>query len=229
MGNALCTLFRHRSVKVLYFGLDAAGKTTLLYRLKLGEIVTTIPTMSFNLETVNHNGLDMVTWDVGSRDKSRAIYRHFTVDMDASIFVVDSSDHERLGEAVDEFIKHIVPHAEELQVPIVVLANKQDVASAMTPEVVREAINSKRSISTDMEVFPTTALTFVGVNSALDWLTSKLAAKLARESYFPLVSSAALGKMMQYPVSIVKSSFLRVTGLFDSDDQSEAGVRTATT
>ena len=33
-------------------GLDAAGKTTILYKLKLGEVVTTIPTIGFNVETV---------------------------------------------------------------------------------------------------------------------------------------------------------------------------------
>jgi GTPase SAR1 family protein len=35
-------------------GLDAAGKTTILYKLKLGEVVTTIPTIGFNVETVEY-------------------------------------------------------------------------------------------------------------------------------------------------------------------------------
>ena len=51
-------------------GLDAAGKTTVLYRMKLGEVVTTIPTIGFNVETVNFKNINMVVWDVGGRDKS---------------------------------------------------------------------------------------------------------------------------------------------------------------
>jgi hypothetical protein len=39
----------HSSFRGLIMGLDAAGKTTVLYRLKLGELVTTIPTIGFNV------------------------------------------------------------------------------------------------------------------------------------------------------------------------------------
>lgn len=38
-------LFGKREMRILMVGLDAAGKTTILYKLKLGEIVTTIPTI----------------------------------------------------------------------------------------------------------------------------------------------------------------------------------------
>lgn len=38
-------------------GLDAAGKTTILYKLKLGEVVTTIPTIGFNVETVEYKNI----------------------------------------------------------------------------------------------------------------------------------------------------------------------------
>jgi len=52
-------------------GLDAAGKTTILYKLKLGEIVTTIPTIGFNVETVEYKNISFTVWDVGGQDKVR--------------------------------------------------------------------------------------------------------------------------------------------------------------
>ena len=52
-------------------GLDAAGKTTILYKLKLGEIVTTIPTIGFNVETVEYKNICFTVWDVGGQDKIR--------------------------------------------------------------------------------------------------------------------------------------------------------------
>ena len=50
-------------------GLDAAGKTTILYKLKLGEVVTTIPTIGFNVETVEYKNISFTVWDVGGQDK----------------------------------------------------------------------------------------------------------------------------------------------------------------
>ena len=54
-------------------GLDAAGKTTILYRLKLGEVVTTIPTIGFNVETLQYKNVNFTAWDVGSRSKIRPV------------------------------------------------------------------------------------------------------------------------------------------------------------
>lgn len=53
MGNMFATLFKglfgKKEMRILMVGLDAAGKTTILYKLKLGEIVTTIPTIGKNM------------------------------------------------------------------------------------------------------------------------------------------------------------------------------------
>ncbi|XP_058768186.1 uncharacterized protein LOC131641909 [Vicia villosa] len=53
--------------------LDAAGKTTILYKLKLGEIVTTIPTIGFNVETVEYKKITYTVWDVGGQDKDQLL------------------------------------------------------------------------------------------------------------------------------------------------------------
>lgn len=58
-------------------GLDAAGKTTILYKLKLGEVVTTIPTIGFNVETVEYKNISFTVWDVGGQDKIRPLWRHY--------------------------------------------------------------------------------------------------------------------------------------------------------
>ena len=56
----------------MMIGLDEAGKTTLLYRLKLGEVVTTIPTMGFNVETVEYKEISFTVWDIGGASSERA-------------------------------------------------------------------------------------------------------------------------------------------------------------
>merc|ERR1712054_425103 len=81
MGLAFGKLFSRLSgkndVKFTMVGLDAAGKTTILYKLKLGEIVTTIPTIGFNVETVGWKNIKFQVWDVGGQDKIRPLWRHY--------------------------------------------------------------------------------------------------------------------------------------------------------
>ena len=75
MGNITTNLSKSlgltkEPLKILTFGLDAAGKTTMLYKLKLGEIITTIPTIGYNVETLYSKDMNLIAWDVGGRDKS---------------------------------------------------------------------------------------------------------------------------------------------------------------
>ena len=68
MGNLVTKLFDSffgkKDMRIVMLGLDAAGKTTVLYKLKLGEVVTTIPTIGFNVETVQYKNINFNVWDV---------------------------------------------------------------------------------------------------------------------------------------------------------------------
>ena len=75
MGNITTNLSKSlgltkEPLKILTIGLDAAGKTTMHYKLKLGEIITTIPTIGYNVETLYSKDMNLIAWDVGGRDKS---------------------------------------------------------------------------------------------------------------------------------------------------------------
>merc|ERR1712115_92880 len=98
-------LFGKKQMRILMVGLDAAGKTTILYKLKLGEIVTTIPTIGFNVETVEYKNISFSVWDVGGQDKIRPLWRHYYQNTQGLIFVVDSNDRERIQDAREELHK----------------------------------------------------------------------------------------------------------------------------
>src|SRR3954469_20274036 len=106
MGGAFAKLFAglfgKKEMRILMVGLDAAGKTTILYKLKLGEVVTTIPTIGFNVETVEYKNISFTVWDVGGQDKIRPLWRYYFQNTQGLIFVVDSNDRERIGEAREE-------------------------------------------------------------------------------------------------------------------------------
>merc|ERR1712159_149622 len=92
-------MFRKQEMRILMVGLDAAGKTTILYKLKLGEIVTTFPTIGFNVETVEYKNISFTVWDVGGQDKIRPLWRHYFQNTQGVISVVDSNDQERIDDA----------------------------------------------------------------------------------------------------------------------------------
>src|SRR5215217_5497955 len=109
MGGKFTKLFSHmfgkQQMRVLMVGLDAAGKTTILYKLKLGEVVTTIPTIGFNVETVDYKNISFTVWDVGGQDKIRLLWRHYYQNTQGLIFVVDSNDRDRIDDAREELHK----------------------------------------------------------------------------------------------------------------------------
>ena len=112
-----------KEMRILMVGLDAAGKTTILYKFKLGEVVTTIPTIGFNVETVEYKNISFTVWDVGGQDKIRLLWRHYYQNTQGLIFVVDSNDRDRIDDAREELHKMLAE--EELRDSVVlVFANK---------------------------------------------------------------------------------------------------------
>eukprot|EP01105_Mastigella_eilhardi_P019989 TRINITY_DN4732_c0_g1_i1.p1 TRINITY_DN4732_c0_g1~~TRINITY_DN4732_c0_g1_i1.p1 ORF type:complete len:184 (+),score=54.73 TRINITY_DN4732_c0_g1_i1:105-656(+) len=117
--------------RVMMVGLDAAGKTTVLYRLHRGERVDTEPTLGFNVEVIDHAGARLTIWDLGGQEKIRPCWRKYFLLADGIIFVVDSADSERFEEAHRELTK--VLQANELKgAPLLLLANKQDATNAVS-------------------------------------------------------------------------------------------------
>ena len=58
-------------------GLAGAGKTTILFKSKIGEVVSSIPTIGFNVETVEYKNIKFTVWDVGGQDSIRAMWKHY--------------------------------------------------------------------------------------------------------------------------------------------------------
>lgn len=91
-------------MRILILGLDGAGKTTILYRLQVGEVVTTIPTIGFNVEQVTYKNLKFQVWDLGGQTSIRPYWRCYYSNTDAIIYVVDSADRDRIGISKDELL-----------------------------------------------------------------------------------------------------------------------------
>merc|ERR1711934_299609 len=149
-------------------GLDAAGKTTILYKLKLNEAVHTIPTIGFNVETVQHKNVSFTMWDVGGQDKIRGLWHHYFMGTNGVIFVVDSNDRDRLEEARDELNR--VLSADELRgCCVLVLANKQDLPKAMSPTQIADGLGLHKLKDRHWYIQASTATTGEGMHEGIDW------------------------------------------------------------
>ncbi|KAK9113733.1 hypothetical protein Syun_020530 [Stephania yunnanensis] len=181
-------LFAKREMRILMVGLDAAGKTTILYKLKLGEIVTTIPTIDmkntielagFNVETVEYKNISFTVWDVGGQDKVRLyirpLWRHYFQNTQGLIFVVDSNDRDRVVEARDEL--HRMLNEDELRdAVLLVFANKQDLPNAMNAAEITDKLGL-HSLRQRQYIQSTCATSGEGLYEGLDWLSNNIANK----------------------------------------------------
>jgi len=179
MGLFISKLFdklAKKDCRILMVGLDAAGKTTILYKLKLGEVVTTIPTIGFNVETVEYKNINFTVWDVGGQDKIRPLWRHYYQNTQGLIFVVDSNDRDRINEAKEELNK-MLQEDEMRDAILLVFANKQDLPNAMAAAEITDklALNTLRNRCWYIQ--STCATSGDGIYEGFDWLSKSISTK----------------------------------------------------
>ncbi|XP_075673275.1 ADP-ribosylation factor 2 isoform X2 [Castanea sativa] len=148
-------------MRILMVGLDASGKTTILYKLKLGEIVTSIPTIGFNVETVEYKNISFTVWDVGGQDKIRPLWRHYFQNTQGLIFVVDSNDRERLEEARNELHRILV----------------EDLPNSMSASEVADKLGLYSLNQRPWYVQRASATSGQGLYEGLDWLSNNISNK----------------------------------------------------
>ncbi|NXI43428.1 ARL14 protein, partial [Galbula dea] len=167
---------KHSKVKhanILMLGLDSAGKSTLLYKFRYNEVFLTSPTIGFNVDMIDtEKDFTLTIWDVGGQQKMREVWCDFLENTNGLLYVVDSSDKQRLEESKREF--ELILKSEFLKnVPVVVLANKQDLPGALNAEEITRRFNMKKHCSDrNWYVQPCCAFTGEGLSEALQRLTA---------------------------------------------------------
>eukprot|EP01061_Rhynchopus_euleeides_P009887 TRINITY_DN19204_c0_g1_i3.p1 TRINITY_DN19204_c0_g1~~TRINITY_DN19204_c0_g1_i3.p1 ORF type:complete len:185 (+),score=80.03 TRINITY_DN19204_c0_g1_i3:253-807(+) len=167
-------LFSKKNARILMVGLDAAGKTTILFKLKLDEHVTTVPTIGFNVETVEYKNIKFNVWDVGGQDKLRALWKHYYEDSNAIIFVIDSNDKDRLHIAAQE-LQVLMSDTSLIEATLLVFCNKQDLPQAASPSEVVQTIGLQQMVGKrKWYVQGCSAVSGEGLYEGLDWLSQNL-------------------------------------------------------
>lgn len=165
-GNLLDSLPTQGTLHVVMLGLDSAGKTTALYRLKFDQYLNTVPTIGFNCEKIQGTvgkakGVHFLVWDVGGQEKLRPLWRSYTRCTDGILFVVDSVDVERMEEAKMELMR-TAKCPDNQGVPVLILANKQDLPGARDPKELEKFLGLHEL----SPLYPTLTLTSLSSSSS---------------------------------------------------------------
>ncbi|CAB3374709.1 ADP-ribosylation factor-related protein 1 [Cloeon dipterum] len=164
---------------VLILGLDNAGKSTYLEAAKTkftkgykglnpSKITTTV---GLNIGQIDIKGVRLSFWDLGGQEELQSLWDKYYAESHAVIYVVDSADRERIPESKNAFDKMISSNFLE-GVPLLVLANKQDIPDCMGVRDVKPIFNRSAHLigRRDCMVMPVSALTGDGINEGINWL-----------------------------------------------------------
>ena len=148
---------------------DNAGKTSVLTYLSKESLDEVMPTQGFNVKQIcSGSGITLNAWDIGGQRAIRPYWRNYFDKSHALCFVVDSSDEIRLKESAEE-LEGLLEEEKLRGVPLLVLANKQDLLSALTPVEIEESLNLKKH-SRMIKVHGCSTKTGEGMEDGLKWL-----------------------------------------------------------
>ena len=117
-------------------------------------------------------------WDIGGQQAIRPYWKNYYDNTDGIVFVVDSSDEERLKECTDE-LKSLMSEDQLAKVPLLVYANKQDLVHALGPEEVMENLALSSIEGRTWNIQACSAVSKEGLQEGMEWLTKTIAAAKA--------------------------------------------------
>jgi GTP-binding protein SAR1 len=186
--NFRCRLgLYHKNAKILFLGLDNAGKTTLLRMLKDNRAVSAEPTIHPNTEELIVGQLKLKAFDLGGHETARRLWQDYTTTVDGVVFLVDAIDRQRFPEAKRE-LDNLLSSDELRGVPFLVLGNKIDMPSAASEEELKYALGLVDTYGKDVssqfyendcgacpiEVFMCSVVRRMGYKDAFQWLSNFL-------------------------------------------------------
>lgn len=171
---------KEKEVRILVLGLDNAGKTTIVRKF-CGESIDTIePTLGFSIKTITHKNYSLNIWDVGGQRTIRAYWRNYFEQTDGLIWVVDSSDRERLQMCREELMK-LLQQEKLMGASLVIFANKQDLGGALTLEEIRDVLGLETEANFEKRhwsIFACSAVTGEGLSRGIDWIVDDIANRI---------------------------------------------------
>jgi len=168
---------KEKEMRILFLGLDNAGKTTILKKLNDEDISGISPTLGFNIKTFVHGRYTLNVWDVGGQRTLRPYWRNYFEQTDALVWVVDSGDRLRIRDCKEEL--HSLLLEDRLAgASLLVFANKQDIRGSMSDKEITQALCLGDIKTHNWRIWPCSAVTGENLVAGLDWVVGDVANRI---------------------------------------------------
>ncbi|KAF2092746.1 ARF/SAR superfamily [Rhizodiscina lignyota] len=160
---------KDKEMRILMLGLDNAGKTTIVKRIMGEDVHTVSPTLGFIIKTIDYEGYKLNIWDVGGQKTLRTYWKNYFERTDTLIWVVDSTDRERMDDCRQELGSLLLE--ERLSgASLLVFKNKSDVSGAMSEDEVRKALQLDNIKTHLWKIMSCSAMTGLNLQEGLAWV-----------------------------------------------------------
>ena len=168
---------KEKEMRILFLGLDNAGKSSVIKAFMHQSIDDLSPTLGFEIKTVECQGYRLSCWDVGGQSTIRAYWRNYFEATDGVVWVVDSTDRERMALCKKE-LDTILQQERLASASLLILANKQDIEGAMASTEIRDLLDLDRIQRRHWSIVPCSAATRKGVEDGIVWLVNDIGSRL---------------------------------------------------
>jgi len=159
----------NKELRLLLLGLDNSGKTSCLKKLSEEEISHIMPTQGFNIKSLQQEGFKLNVWDIGGQKAIRPYWKNYYDNTDALVYVIDSADRRRMEETGIE-LNSLIEEEKLAGIPVLILANKQDLITAMAPKEISEALHLHNIRDRQWQIQSCSAKTGEGLQEGIEWV-----------------------------------------------------------
>ena len=168
---------KEKEMRILFLGLDNAGKSSVI-KAFLGESIDELsPTLGFEIRTIETQGYRVNCWDVGGQSTIRAYWRNYFETTDGVVWVVDSTDRNRIADCKRE-LDSILKQERLAGASLLIFANKQDINEALSANEIAELLDLNSIDKRHWSIVPCSAQTREGIKDGFEWIVNDIGSRL---------------------------------------------------